>query len=396
MSVSGGDIVIELALDDKNFQVNVKNAGTLLRQMQGQFDQTARSVKRLEDAQLSLGRRFRDLVLTLGNLRFVAMDVNDIFLRLPMSILKTAGELEKTQLLMQGLSKAFTDAGRAAEGAADFNFVTNMAKNVPYTLQAISDSFVKLKVAGIDPTKGSAQALFDSVAKYGGTSEQLKRASVAISQMSGKGVISMEELRQQMAEAVPDSMRLMAEAMGLSMNELVAKISKGTVEANTALEKLFVRMRVNNAGSAEAMMKSWEGMTARLRSEWELTSKFIADAGLGQEAKAVIQQLTDALKSDEFKRFALEVGGDLGAAVKAIASGISTLVEFRTEIGMIIKAWLLYKAGTAFLYPMLKASEGHFATLRNAMRSQAAGVLTAANDQRAAAIRNLELSLIHI
>ena len=41
-------------------------------------------------------------------------------------------------------------------------------------------------------------------AQFGGDSEiPLKRAAIAIQQMSGKGVISMEELRQQLGEAVP-------------------------------------------------------------------------------------------------------------------------------------------------------------------------------------------------
>lgn len=70
----------------------------------------------------------------------------------------------------------------------------------------------------------------NTAGKFGKSSEELKRASVAIQQMAGKGVISMEELRQQFGEAVPDAMGMMARAASVSMGDLVA-VSTGTVEA---------------------------------------------------------------------------------------------------------------------------------------------------------------------
>jgi phage tail tape-measure protein len=56
------------------------------------------------------------------------------------------------------------------------------------------------KATAIDPMKGSLDALVDGIAAVGGTDEQLGRAALAISQMSGKGVIQMEELRQQLGD----------------------------------------------------------------------------------------------------------------------------------------------------------------------------------------------------
>ena len=118
MSANGGDIVVQLRMDDGQFRVAVVQSGDLVRALKGKIDQTASSVQNLEKHTQSMGRRFRDLVLTLGNLRFVAMDINDIFLRLPMSILKTAGELEKMQQLMTGLSKETQLAKRQLEESA--------------------------------------------------------------------------------------------------------------------------------------------------------------------------------------------------------------------------------------------------------------------------------------
>lgn len=343
---NGGDIVVQLRLEDGGYRVGVISAGTAMKQFKQSVDSTATSVKRLEEQQFSLGRKFRDLVLTLGNLRFVAMDVNDVFLRLPMAILKSAGELERMQVLMKGLSKELTEAGRAAEGMRDFKFVTGMAKNAPFEISALSDSFVKLKTAGIDPTNGSMQSLVDSVARFGGTGESLKRASVAIQQMAGKGVISMEELRQQLGEAVPTAMKDMADGMGVSMADLAKIVQTGTLAAGPAIAKMLVQMRINNEGAAADMMNTWVGMSARLKTEMQLAAQAITEAGFGKEAKAVLAEITEALQSPEFQRFGAEMGKDLGEMVRGIMQFSKVLVQYREEIGMVAKAWLAYKAAT--------------------------------------------------
>ncbi|WP_431358632.1 tape measure protein [Yersinia pestis] len=100
-------------------------------------------------------------------------------------------------------------------------------------MQALTDSFVKFRSAGLDPTDGSLKALVDSVARFGGDSELLKRAAVAVQQMSGKGVVSMEELRQQLGEAVPNAMKARQTLPVSLWGELTKAVSTGTVEAKT-------------------------------------------------------------------------------------------------------------------------------------------------------------------
>jgi len=353
MSANGGQIVVEFVVDNSNGLISIKQSGMALKELKSTLDVTANSVKKLEQHNDSLGRKFRDIVLTMGNLRFVAMDVNDVFLRLPMAILRSAGELEKMQVLMQGLSKEITKAGRIAEGQRGFDFVTTMAKNAPFELKALADTFVKFKTAGIDPTNGSMQALVDSVAKFGGTGETLKRASVAIQQMAGKGVVSMEELRQQLGEAVPTAMQDMADQMGMSMAELANAVSKGTLAAGPALDKMLLRMKVNNAGAAQEMMQTWVGLSERLKTEFSLMAKTIADSEFGKEAGSAVKELIAAMGTDEAKRFADNIGTELGEAVRLIVSFIKTLIEYRGEIKLAAEAWIAYKVATSFFAPMV-------------------------------------------
>lgn len=386
MSASGGQIVIDLVMDGGQFKVSVKDATTTLGGFKKTLDSAASSVKKLEEHQTSITRKFRDLVLTLGSLRFVAMDINDIFLKLPMSILKTAGELEQLTALVTGLSKEFTKAGRQAEGLRSFDFITNLAKTAPFNIKAIADSFVKFKSAGLDPTNGSLQALIDGVAKFGGSGEVLKRASVAIQQMSGKGVVSMEELRQQLGEAVPTAMQDMADQMGVSMADLAKMVQTGTLKAGPAIAKMLLRMQVNNAGAAKEMMNTWVGMTSQLATQWDLTAKKIADSGFAVEAKRVLEELQAALSSKDGQAAAVSFGQSLASITTGLVSLGKFLWEHAETIKLAAQAWIAYKVVTGIIAPMSASIVAGFASQKIAINNQVNSVTNAAAVQRQASI----------
>ena len=376
-----GKILIELGIDDSGMPVVIRRAVDSLRGLQTTLNQTTLSVKKLEEHNASLATKFRHLVMTMGNLRFVAMDINDIFLRMPVAILKAAGELERTQMLMTGLSKETSKAAKEAEGLKNFNFVTGLSKKAPFDIAALSDSFVKLKTAGMDPANGSMVALVDSVARFGGTSETLKRASVAIQQMSGKGVISMEELRQQLGEAVPTAMKDMADGMGVSMQQLAKIVQTGTLAAGPALEKMFLQMRINNEGASAEMMKTWSGTMSRLKTEWELAEKFIADSGFGNAAKDAVKQLTVALQSTEFRAFAADAGASMGEAMKMAMAAIKTMAQFRGEIVTLGEAWIAYKVIFSLIPGLSKTLAGSYDAIASRMAQERKDLATAKSDR---------------
>lgn len=57
--------------------------------------------------------------------------------------------------------------------------------------------------------------------------------------MAGKGVISMEELRQQLGEAIPTAAQDVAKALGMSVADMNKAIASGSVESKTALARFF-------------------------------------------------------------------------------------------------------------------------------------------------------------
>ncbi|MGJ8082640.1 tape measure protein, partial [Klebsiella pneumoniae] len=225
-------------------------------------------------------------------------------------------------------------------------YIVNMAKNAPFAMQALTDSFVKFRSAGLDPTDGSLKALVDSVARFGGDSELLKRAAVAVQQMSGKGVVSMEELRQQLGEAVPNAMKAMADAAGITMGELTKAVSSGTVEAKQALSLMFVGLRAENENAAKDMMQTYTGALAQLQTSFTLFADRVGQAGYLDSLTKGMKELAAVMNSAEGISFANSLGEGLTTAIdglRELAQWLAKNQELVITLGKIVAGMVAFK-----------------------------------------------------
>ena len=340
MSYIGG-LQMDLTVNDGQAIQTTRRAGRVLRELQRDLKQTADSTRYLEKHFDSLGTRFRHFMLTAGAIRFALIDFKEVFLSLPIAIVRTASEIERMTKLMEGLSNASTELARRQEAINNVGFVFDMAKNAPFEVKALTDAFVKFKSAGLDPTNGMLQGLVESVAKFGGSSEHLKRASVAIQQMAGKGVVSMEELRQQLGESVPDAIRMMARGMEMSMAELVDRISRGTVEATSAITKMLFQMEVLNAGSADRLMQTWNGLIEQTKTKWELFKNEVAQSGGFDVLRIELRKIVEGFDGEEAAKWA-KLLGDAFREVTYFAVWAKDLIVNNLEL---IKAALMAFVG---------------------------------------------------
>lgn len=213
-------------------------------------------------------------------------------------------------------------------------------------MQALTDSFVKFRSAGLDPTDGSLKALVDSVARFGGDSELLKRAAVAVQQMSGKGVVSMEELRQQLGEAVPNAMKAMADAAGITMGELTKAVSSGTVEAKQALSLMFVGLRAENENAAKDMMQTYTGALAQLQTSFTLFADRVGQAGYLDSLTKGMKELAAVMNSAEGISFANSLGEGLTTAIdglRELAQWLAKNQELVITLGKIVAGMVAFK-----------------------------------------------------
>ncbi|MER3884902.1 tape measure protein, partial [Klebsiella pneumoniae] len=252
--------------------------------------------------------------------------------------------MDGMRVMLRGLNKDKVNPGEAA--AQDMQYIVNMAKNAPFAMQALTDSFVKFRSAGLDPTDGSLKALVDSVARFGGDSELLKRAAVAVQQMSGKGVVSMEELRQQLGEAVPNAMKAMADAAGITMGELTKAVSSGTVEAKQALSLMFVGLRAENENAAKDMMQTYTGALAQLQTSFTLFADRVGQAGYLDSLTKGMKELAAVMNSAEGISFANSLGEGLTTAIdglRELAQWLAKNQELVITLGKIVAGMVAFK-----------------------------------------------------
>ncbi|HBH9154226.1 TPA: tape measure protein [Escherichia coli] len=315
----------------------------------------------------------RGNIFLLGEIGDAARTVTDIMFGWQKPIVEAAAEMERMRVMLRGLNKEKSNPGQAA--ADDMKYIVDMAQNAPFAMQALTDSFVKFRSAGLDPTDGSLKALVDSVARFGGDSELLKRAAVAVQQMSGKGVVSMEELRQQLGEAVPNAMQAMADAAGITMGELTKAVASGMVEAKQALSLMFVGLRAENENAAKDMMQTYTGALAQLQTSFSLFADRVGQAGYLDSLSKGMKELASIMNSAEGISFANSLGSGLTTAIdglRQLAQWLAKNQELVINLGKVVAAMVAFKLMRAGIMGVVGAGSqmvSTFATMATAIQT---------------------------
>lgn len=373
-------IRVELELADGSFQTKILRAGKGIQDLRNEITRTNPALARMAASGAEIVRSYTQVNNATKGFLGTLRDVSIVAGLASLGISKLAGvsnswigdvvrinaEMERLNVQMQAMSSAADPVKQAGDTVA---YLRAQAQQMPFSLTAITNGFVKLKATGIDPTQKAFKSIADGVAAFGGTDESFSRVVLAITQMSGKGVIQMEELRQQLGEAMPNAVALMARSMGVSMAQLLKDINTGTVQAKPALEQLYAELDRTYGGRAQAMMQTFDG---QLKTTVTQLNNFALAIG-GQTAegtwaegsffatvKEQLSDINDMLGTDAAKQFATSIGSGLTQVVVGLRETINTLFVFRREllaVGQIaagVFAFRIASAGLASLQLSLR------------------------------------------
>lgn len=307
---------------------------------------------KVEKSTKGMVTHLRDWMIVIGQARAAFLNLKMVTTDIYGSILGVSSQFERLRKLMEGLSKQTEPVARLQEVNEKMEYLLNLSKNAPFAISELQNAFIKFDTVGLQPANGSLNALVDAVAAFGGSGQELERAGVAIQQMMGKGVVSMEELRQQLGEAVPTAMKAMADAAGMSVGQLTNLISKGVVESKSAIALMLGEFSRLYGGAAQSMMETASGLIAKLRTEFTLFVNEAAEkSGLIDNIKERIKSLIEFLDSPE----ALEAGKSIAATLNVILNAMSPLIGFVASLGKEI-AWIFNIVVTKNLF--LKIASG--------------------------------------
>jgi tape measure domain-containing protein len=159
---------------------------------------------------------------------------------------------------------------------------------------------------------GQQQELFTAVSRAGMalglTSDEVNGAFLALQQIASKGVVSMEELRQQLGERLPIALSATAKGLGLSQRELIKLVETGQLSADRFFPAFTKGLNELTAG-AEAMPTAAQNLQ-RFQNAWqELQVSF--GQNLLPTITAGVNQLTLAIKELKLQQegFSLNLSG---------------------------------------------------------------------------------------
>lgn len=243
------------------------------------------NLKKTEKQGRRTARSFKSIDLVMG------LMAAGTLIALTRSFIKMGSEMERLRVLIGVMERSM---GKVDGVMAKLN---EQFSKSPFALNVITNSFVRMKAAGLDPLAGGLKALLDAVAAFGGGAQELQRAGIAIQQMAGKGVVSMEEMRQQMGEAVPFAMRVMAKQMKISVAKLISDITRGTVTATVGIGAMLKGFEKDFGGLGDALVFTMAGALERVRKTIQKASDTIFNKfDIGTKIAVILNEVADGIE----------------------------------------------------------------------------------------------------
>ena len=341
-------IRVELELVDGTFTTRMLHAGESIdrfnQAVARAHPQTAqlarngelvfRSFSKVDQVSKGLLSTMRDYAVVFGAVSLAISKLQQITVNYVGKIVEVNSEFEKMTRLLAGMS---TSANPMADATAQMANFRQMAREMPFSLTTIMNGAVKLKAVGMVPLEESIRSVGDAVAAFGGGDEAFNRAILSMNQMVGKGVVQMEELRQQLGEAIPRATELMARSMGISYAELMKQVATGTVESTHALQSMLGEFERTFGGAAQRQMTTFVGQIELLKTNLQSLALNVggdwnSDTSFFGALKKQLRDLNFFLEGPQAKKFAEALGSGLQVAVNALRTALDFVIRFSSEI----------------------------------------------------------------
>lgn len=249
--------------------------------------------------------------------------------------------IEATVALDQMRRTLTTVTGSAGEAERQIEFLRKTSQASGQQFTEVGQSYAKFAASALQSglSVQQVQDVFKSVALAAGnlglSSDQAKRALEALSQIASKGTVSMEELRQQLGDALPGVLPLLAKELGLTQAELNKVVESGNLLAQEAIPAI---------GRALTALQPQDGVVNGMVATWNRFINVVKEAGttivegpLGKAAGVVITAFAGALRDVAVVAVSASsavqlLGQTVGATAAFLAGGAKGFDEYRATI----------------------------------------------------------------
>ncbi|NAP61943.1 tape measure protein [Escherichia coli] len=235
------------------------------------------------------------------------------------------------------------DAGQVKE------FTKSLAQTTGLDIAELQSQFAGFGASAKESMgiQGSEE-LFRNMIGYsrlmGRSEEEIKRALTALSQMAGKGQVMAEELKGQLAEAVPGMVQVFAKATGRNEQELFDAMKKGALKSADTLQKVTQELnkQITAKGGWKAISESTQAQLGNLKNAWNTTLDSIfrgSENGL-QDFTRSLTTLLNALGGS-----GKTLGESFGSLMSDMSHGVDSLTDISYKVrGFFDEVTLAYRS----------------------------------------------------
>ena len=230
-------------------------------------------------------------------------------------LIDTAAKFEQFESVLGSIQGSSEAARRSMDWIGEF------AATTPYSIEQVTDSFVRLKAYGLDPTGGTLRTLGDTAAAMG---KPLIQAVEAIADaVTGEN----ERLKEFGIKA-----QMNGDKVAYAWTDASGKTRRVVVDNNREIIQSTLEAIFNSkyAGAMSAMSHTWDGILSNIADSWTNFQRSIMSQGLFDYIKALALTIGERL-SGAFASASAGAAGFTSAsisAIEAIIIGIGNLIDF--------------------------------------------------------------------
>jgi len=244
-------------------------------------------------------------------------------------LIDTAAQFEKFRTVLE------TVEGSSEKAKISMNWVSDFAAKTPYELDAVMESFVRLRAYGLDPTRGLLRTLGDTGSAMG---KPIMQAVEAIADaITGEN----ERLKEFGIRAEVSGNRIRysyTDKAGKQQFKIVDKNNRKMIEST-----LTAIWNEKYAGAMEKQSRTWVGMMSNLADQWTRFKVNVMDAGLFDWLKGKLGGLLSTLNrmagDGSLQKLADDVGGKLKEGFIAAWKAGQALWRVMQTLGR-VTSWL--------------------------------------------------------
>lgn len=260
-------------------------------------------------------------------------------------------KMSQAAVQMDGIRNTFAAGARGwKQGGEEMEFVAEMADRLGLNLKATYEPYAKFMTSftrsggTIEQSRQIFEDLSVAMVSLHLPAEKMEGVFVALEQMANKGTVQAEELKRQLANALPGAFELAAESMGILPAELMDMMKKGQVVSKDFLPKFASTVKDALGGQIGIAVDQYNAHLNRLQSQ-----TWLAQANLGtawnNASLIILKPMTEILKGFNavMGSFSKSAGATTILQTAFVVAGAAA-ITFVGQFGMVNTALTVMKA----------------------------------------------------